>query len=136
MRLYVSPLLIALLTALLIPISAGAQIPVEEGACDGLSGASWGLCNVYCEVMDCDSESAKASPQACSRALENFAKHSDEPIPCAPVECQFDVSGTYCPCNTDWVTCLSLPPDCPPGAVLAIQNSCWECVDPETCDPI
>ena len=134
MRLYVSPLLIALLTALLIPISAGAQTPFEESVCDGLSGASWGLCNAYCEVMDCDS--AKASPQACSRVLENFAKHSDEPIPCAAVECQFDVSGTYCPCNTSWLICLSMPPDCPPGAVLATQVGCWVCVDPETCNPI
>jgi hypothetical protein len=136
MRLYVSPLWIALLTALLIPISAGAQTRVDEGVCDGLSGASWGLCNAYCEVMDCDSESAKASPRACSRVLARFAKHSDESIPCAPVECQFDVDGTYCFCNTSTVTCLSIPPVCPPGTVLATQVNCWECVDPTTCNPI
>jgi len=79
--------LLALVTALLSPISARSQSPAEESVCDGLSGAAWGLCNAYCDEMDCDSGSAKASPQACSKVLGNFAKHSDEPIPCAPVEC-------------------------------------------------
>jgi hypothetical protein len=86
-RLFVSPPLFALVTALLSPISASAQPPAEGSVCDNLSGAVWGLCNAYCETMDCDSESAAASPQACSKVLESFTKHSDEPIPCAPVEC-------------------------------------------------
>ena len=35
--------------------------PAEETVCDGLSGAAFGLCNAYCEAMDCDSDSTKAS---------------------------------------------------------------------------
>lgn len=136
MRTYVRWLLIAFFIGLLTPISASSQTPTEESVCDGLSGASWALCNAYCEVMDCDSENPMASSQACSRVLENFARHSDEPIPCAALECEFDVVGTYCSCNTSWVICLILAPDCPREAVLAVQDNCWVCVDPETCSPI
>jgi hypothetical protein len=87
MRLYVSPLLIALLTALLIPISAGAQTSVEESACGGLSGATWGLCNAYCEAMDCDSENPNASSTACLQVLSKYTSHTEQPIPCARVRC-------------------------------------------------
>lgn len=87
MRLYVSCLALALVTALLAPISAGAQTPTEDSVCDGLSGSAFGLCNAYCEVMDCDSEAPNANEKACLKVLSGFTKHSDEPIPCAPVEC-------------------------------------------------
>ena len=133
---YRLPGLIVLLIAFCSPISATAQTPYDENICDGLSGASWGLCNAYCEVMDCDSESPMASPEACSRVLANFARNSDGPIPCSPLECEFEVSGTYCPCNTSPITCAQAPPDCPHGSVLAVQNFCWECVEPRTCNPI
>ena len=69
MRPYVSRLLLALITALLIPISASAQIPTEESVCDGLSGAAFGLCNAYCEAMDCDSEAPNANETACLKVL-------------------------------------------------------------------
>ena len=87
MRLYVSPLLIALLTALLIPISASAQPRADESVCDGLSGASWGLCNAYCEVMDCESENPNASSTACQNVLSKYKTHTDQVIPCARVKC-------------------------------------------------
>jgi hypothetical protein len=112
MRLYVSYLLLALVTALLIPISASAQTDAEESVCDGLSGAAWGLCNAYCEVMDCDSESETASSRACLKVLGNFAKHSDEPIPCARVVCPCwdaaDVDSLFAAC----VDVFNLPVTC------------------------
>jgi hypothetical protein len=46
--------------------------PAEETVCDGLSGRQWGLCNAYCEAMDCDSEAAHASPTACESVLRQF----------------------------------------------------------------
>jgi hypothetical protein len=114
MRLYVSPLLIALLTALLIPISAGAQTPVEESVCDGLSGASWGLCNAYCEAMDCDSEDPNASSTACLKVLSKYNAQTEARIPCARVQCPCwapeDVDTLFSECEGDGlsVTCLDM----------------------------
>ena len=33
------------------------------------------------------------------------------------------------------VLCLMIPPVCGPYEILAIQNSCWSCVNPATCKP-
>jgi len=114
MRLYVSPLLITLLTALLIPISAGAQTPVEESVCDGLLGASWGLCNAYCEAMDCDSEDPNASSTACLKVLSKYNAQTEARIPCARVQCPCwapeDVDTLLSECERDGVsvTCLDM----------------------------
>ena len=59
--------------------------PAEETVCDdaGLSGAPWGLCNAYCEAMDCDSDSPNATDEACSKTAEQFAeKTSGDLMPC------------------------------------------------------
>ena len=52
--------------------------PAVETVCDdaGLTGAAWGLCNAYCEAMDCDSPNTRASERACECVLENFRKAS------------------------------------------------------------
>ena len=64
------------------------ETPAEEIVCDGLSGPSFGLCNAYCEAMDCDSDFPAASQSACDKVAGNFAKHSDgAPLPCEKVEC-------------------------------------------------
>jgi len=31
--------------------------------------------------------------------------------------------------------CLIIPPQCGEGSILAIQNRCWQCVNPVTCLP-
>ena len=82
MRAYIGSLLVAFVTALLIPISTSAKTPTEESVCVGLSGAAFGLCNAYCEAMDCDSEAPNANETACLKVLSDFTKHSDELIPC------------------------------------------------------
>ncbi len=87
MRVYLAPLSIALVSSLLIPISTSAQPPSDESVCGGLSGASWGLCNAYCEVLRCESENPTASSTACSRILSEYETHTDQVIPCARVEC-------------------------------------------------
>ena len=33
-------------------------------------------------------------------------------------------------------TCPAVPPTCPAGSVLAVQNSCWTCADDRTCAPL
>ena len=64
------------------------QTPSEETVCDGQSGAAYGLCNAYCEAMDCDSPSPQASPTACSRVRNNYQRITGQPLPCDVV----------CPC--------------------------------------
>jgi hypothetical protein len=86
-RVYFSLLSIALLSPLLVPASASAQPPVGERVCDGLSGDSWGLCNAYCEVLDCEGENPNASSKACLNVLRKFQAHTDQEIPCARAEC-------------------------------------------------
>ena len=51
-----------ILTICLLTLFAGAllgqtpdgQTPATETACELESGAAFGLCNAYCEAMDCD----------------------------------------------------------------------------------
>ena len=50
--------------------------PAQESECDGQPGALFGLCNAYCEAMDCDSDSPHASARACQRVLDNFLAKS------------------------------------------------------------
>jgi hypothetical protein len=54
------------------------ETPAEETVCDdaGLTGAEWGLCNAYCEAMDCESPNRHASQQACDSVLTKFLKKS------------------------------------------------------------
>jgi hypothetical protein len=93
--------LLALLAAALLIASPGAaqtpdgQTPAEEDICDEMMGASWGLCNAYCEAMDCDlyfdddeTTVPSASAQACDRVLANFEKVSGLACPpCLLCEC-------------------------------------------------
>ncbi len=52
------------------------QTPAEESVCDGfgLTGKAWGLCNAYCEAMDCDDANPQASEQACQRVLASMRR--------------------------------------------------------------
>ncbi|HMB53739.1 MAG TPA: hypothetical protein VKU40_10500 [Thermoanaerobaculia bacterium] len=61
--------------------------PSVEDVCDGQKGAAFGLCNAYCEAMDCDSANPQASQKACDRVAANYEKHAGSPPPCS------------CPCN-------------------------------------
>lgn len=75
--------------AALLPASASTpdgQTPSEETVCDGQTGAAYGLCNAYCEAMDCDSPAPHASPTGCSRVAANYTRITGEPLPCA-VDC-------------------------------------------------
>jgi hypothetical protein len=65
------------------------QTPAEETVCDGETGAAFGLCNAYCEAMDCDSPAHRASDTACSQVRRNFERKTGRPLPCEVV----------CPCG-------------------------------------
>jgi len=57
--------------------------PAKATVCDGQVGAAFGLCNAYCEAMDCDTDSPRASEKACDVVYQKFAKLTGTPPPCA-----------------------------------------------------
>jgi len=63
--------------------------PSEETVCDGETGAAFGLCNAYCEAMDCDSPNHQASDTGCAQVKANFVRKTGRPLPCDVV----------CPCG-------------------------------------
>jgi hypothetical protein len=64
------------------------QPPSVETVCDNETGAAFGLCNAYCEAMDCDSPNPHASEQGCASVRNNFERKTGRPMPCEAV----------CPC--------------------------------------
>lgn len=69
--------------------TADGYTPAVEDVCDDYEGAAWGLCNAYCEAMDCDSLAALATPKACEKVSAKFEKETGNPPPCDNV----------CPCS-------------------------------------
>lgn len=70
--------------------TADGQTPAEEDVCDGESGAAYGLCNAYCEAMDCHLDEPSASATACQKVGSRFEQITGRRPPC-------DLS---CPCYT------------------------------------
>jgi cysteine-rich repeat protein len=60
------------------------ETPAVESVCDGLTGPGFGLCNAYCEAMDCDlDENRNASLTACDKVEAKYKMFSaNEPPPC------------------------------------------------------
>ncbi len=56
--------------------------PAQEFICDLESGAAYGLCNSYCEAMDCETESPNASQEACTKVAEKFTMITGRELPC------------------------------------------------------
>lgn len=67
------------------------QTPSEETVCNGQKGAAFGLCNAYCEAMDCDSPAPHASPKACEKTRSQFERITGSAMPCDAV--------SSCPCG-------------------------------------
>ena len=65
-------------------------VPSIETVCDG-DPYSFGLCNAYCEALDCESPTPLGTPRACSNLLRNYKKKSGgAPPPCA-CPCAFNL---------------------------------------------
>jgi len=65
--------------------TADGTTPADESVCDtaGLTGAPWGLCNAYCEAMDCDYKATDAADAACEKVKENFINKAGKVgLPC------------------------------------------------------
>ena len=68
----------------------------EEGVCDNESGAAYGLCNAYCDAMDCDSDSPMASEVACACVAERYEKITGNELPCESATCGMCVGDIEC----------------------------------------
>src|SRR4051794_18845112 len=62
------------------------QPPSEETVCSNEKGAAFGLCNAYCEAMDCTDPEQAASDKGCQAIKANFEKLTGRPLPCE-VQC-------------------------------------------------
>lgn len=73
----------ALFCAPLIASTPDGQTPSREVVCSGLSGSQYGICNAYCEAMDCDSPNHKASNKACQNKIKQWDNlMPNQAIPC------------------------------------------------------
>lgn len=62
--------------------TADWQTPAQETICDDLTGAAGGLCNAYCEALDCHLDNPQGSDQACQRLLSQFLQIAGVNPPC------------------------------------------------------
>ena len=113
------PLLLTSAGAVLAQTPDG-QTPAQETVCDHESGAAFGLCNAYCEAMDCDSANPQASATACGKVKAKFTNITGRTsLPC---------EGPVCPCNVpgtvfnDYVAGNTTITSCRKGAVGRSSN--------------
>lgn len=84
MRAFLLSLTVVGSTFLLAPAHTSTpdgQTPAVEAVCDGFSGAAFGLCNSYCEAMDCD-DNPRASQSACNRLAQRLKATTGRAMPC------------------------------------------------------
>ncbi len=58
------------------------QTPNIEEPCAFETGAAYGACTAYCSAMDCSSDSARASSQACQNHRDRFIQLTGRELPC------------------------------------------------------
>ena len=91
------------LCAFFVVIMAMGSIYAQgrNGVCGGLSGNEFGLCNAYCEAMDCDGD-PKVSEQTCTQVALNFSRATGGGEPnCGPSSAPTGSQLGSCPCNFD-----------------------------------
>ena len=65
-------------------------VPSIETVCDG-DPFNFGLCNAYCEALDCESATPLGTPRACSNLLRNYKKKSGGALPPCACPCAFAI---------------------------------------------
>jgi len=99
--------LIVFAFVLLCSSFAGAQS--TESVCDGEVGAAYGLCNAFCDAMECDTDDPQASETACNKVKSKYQQVTGNEPPClVPV----------CPCIEEL-----------PGFLDAVNGSVIQCYD-------
>ena len=60
------------------PLAQPRLVVEFQRACDaaGLQRGAFGICNAYCEALDCDGESPRGSERACDRLAHHFDRFS------------------------------------------------------------
>lgn len=59
------------------------KTPAQETICDNEQGAAFGLCNAYCEAMDCTDPNQRASDTGCAAVKANYERKTGRPfLPC------------------------------------------------------
>src|SRR5215208_6110421 len=79
--------LLLLCTSAALAATPNGQTPSEKTFCDNETGAAYGLCNAYCEAMDCFSANPGASANACSKVRSMFQNITGRDIPCEDCPC-------------------------------------------------
>jgi len=104
--------------------------PSVETVCDGQTGAAFGLCNAYCEAMDCDSPNHDASDTACAQVKKNYEKKTGHPLPCeivCPCGNQFPLFADLANGTVTVQNCVSTPliisVDTPDGTFAIVDNA-------------
>ena len=88
------------ISVLLVVAPAQAQrtgdhiVPSIETVCDG-DPFNFGLCNAYCEALDCESPTPLGTPRACSNLLRNYMKKSGGALPPCACPCAFRVRSDF-----------------------------------------
>lgn len=75
---------------LLLCLGTGAVLAQTPDSCGNETGAAYGLCNAYCDAMDCDSDNPSASATACEKVRTRFQNVAGRDLPCEVPDC---------PCN-------------------------------------
>jgi hypothetical protein len=105
--------------------TADGLTPAEETVCDGQEGKAFGLCNAYCEAMDCDTRMEPLP--ACDSVRDNFRRLTGQSrLPC----------DDWCPELVD-ATCsgngtVEIGPD---GCEVCLCFPDWSGPGCATCDP-
>ena len=82
----------AVLAAPVIAKTPDGATPAVETICDvfrGNKSGAFGLCNAYCEAMDCGDPNQHASSRACMRVRANFERKYGIQLPVG----DYDVEG-------------------------------------------
>ncbi len=118
------------LCLLMIPVASAqtpdGQAPAEETVCEEaeLGGALKGLCNAYCEAMDCDAD-PNANINACASVHGKFLKKSGGiELPCV-VPPVLDTDGDSVPDDVD--NCAYTPNDQADGDGDGVGDACDNC---------
>ncbi|MEM7008384.1 MAG: hypothetical protein AAF462_04545 [Thermodesulfobacteriota bacterium] len=90
-------------------------VPVLPSECEGLNCKAYGICDTYCEDLECDTkEGFEKNPDICTKVLEKYQEKTGYPGP--PCICT-DV------CFDEQVECKS---ECKPTDLDCLSNCCAE----------
>ena len=103
-RLFLFLALLLICTGAALAQTPDGETPAEETVCDSETGAAYGLCNAYCEAMDCESDEPAASETACTKVRTKFQDITGHDLPCE--------AAATCPCagHPQWENALAGTP--------------------------